>query len=226
MPLDKMSEEEDMTATRRARLTKRQRQILNWIKGFIDEHGMPPTVREIGAAFGIGSSSVFDHLKALERKGYLRRGDMGARSLILEGQERNEDATQHLPVIGRIAAGSPIEAVEDDLGSIPVNRKLLRGRGGFALRVEGDSMIEAGIHDGDYVIVREQQTAENGDIVVAVIDGEATLKRFYKEKDGVRLEPANGKMEPVEVRSGDFRIQGKVIGVMRLMDGAFQSPDD
>lgn len=207
-------------------LTDRQGQILDWIKGFISQHGMPPTVREIGAAFEIGSSSVFDHLKALERKGYLRRGELGARSLIIEDQEPDEDATQHLPVLGRIAAGSPIEAVEDDLGSIPVNRKLLRGHGGFALRVEGDSMVEAGIRDGDYVIVREQETAENGDIVVAIINGEATLKRFYKEKDGVRLEPANGKMKPIEVKSGEFRIQGKVIGVMRLMDGAFQPPDD
>jgi len=198
-------------------LTARQRQVLNWIKGFIDEHGMPPTVREIGAAFGIGSSSVFDHLKALEKKGYLRRGDLGARSLIIEDRKRGEEATQHLAVIGRIAAGRPIEAVEDDLGSIPVNRKLLRGRGGFALRVEGDSMVDAGIHDGDYVIVREQDTAENGDIVVALIDGEATLKRFYREKEGVRLEPANGKMETIEVNSGDFRIQGKVIGVLRTL---------
>jgi len=206
-----------MTTNGRTRLTERQREILNWIKGFIDEHGMPPTVREIGAAFKIGPSSVFDHLKALEKKGYLRRGDLGARSLIIEDRKRGEEATQHLAVIGRIAAGRPIEAVEDDLGSIPVNRKLLRGRGGFALRVEGDSMVDAGIHGGDYVIVREQDTAENGDIVVAVIDGEATLKHFYKEKDGVRLEPANGKMEPIEVNSSDFRIQGKVIGVMRVL---------
>ena len=179
---------------------------------------MPPTVREIGAEFEIGPSSVFDHLKALEKKGYLRRGDLGARSLIIEEQGSGEDATQHLPVIGRIAAGSPIEAIEDDLGSIPVNRNLLRGRGGFALRVEGASMVEAGIHDGDYVIVRKQDTAENGDIVVAVIDGDATLKRFHKEKDTVRLEPANGQMEPIEVKAGGFQIRGKLIGVMRLMD--------
>jgi len=201
-------------------LTQRQNQVLQWIRAFIDEHGLPPTVREIGAHLGIKSSSVFDHLQALERKGYLRRGDLGARDLTLERE------VQELPVLGRIAAGSPISAVENDLGTVPVASALLRGRGGFALRVEGDSMVEAGIRNGDYVIVREQQTAENGDIVVAIIDGEATLKRFYKEKDGVRLEPANGKMEPIEVKSGDFRIQGKVIGVMHLMDGAFQSPDD
>jgi repressor LexA len=201
------------------KLTARQGQIMDWIKGFIDEHGMPPTVREIGAAFEIGSSSVFDHLKALERKGYLRRGDLGARSLILEDANdlrRCEHA--EVPVVGRIAAGSPIEAIEDDLGSIPVNKKLLRGHGGFALRVEGDSMVDAGIHDGDYVIVREQATAEDGDIVVALINDEATLKRFYKGKDGVRLEPANGKMKPIKVTSGDFRIQGKVMAVHRLFD--------
>ena len=201
------------------KLTGRQREILNWIKRFINEQGMPPTVREIGAAFEIGSSSVFDHLKALERKGHLRRGELGARSLILEEADDLRGCEHaEVRVLGRIAAGSPIEAVEDDLGTIPVSKELLRGHGGFALQVEGDSMVEAGIHDGDYVIVREQDTAENGDIVVAVIEGEATLKRFYKEKDGVRLEPANWKMEPIEVKSGDFRIQGKVVGVMRILE--------
>ncbi len=201
----------------RVDLTARQHEILDWIKGFIHERGMPPTVREIGAHFRIASSSVFDQLKALERKGYLRRGNLGARSLIIEGDEQQRSEVQQVPVIGRVAAGSPIEAVEDDLGTIPVSNGLLRGRGGFALRVAGDSMVEAGIHDGDYVIVREQEAAENGDIVVALIDGEATLKRFFRQPHDVRLEPANPKMEPIEVKSGDFRIQGKVIGVMRVM---------
>jgi len=199
------------------KLTARQREILDWVKGFIAEHGMPPTVREIGAHFGIASSSVFDHLQALQRKGYLRRGDLGARSLIIEDDGAGKDAVQEVPVIGRIPAGSPIDVAEGDLGTIPVAGSLLRGCGGFALRVCGDSMVEAGIHDGDYVIVREQDMAENGDIVVALIDGEATLKRFHREADGVRLEPASGKMEPIEVKSGDFRIEGKVIGVLRTL---------
>jgi repressor LexA len=206
-----------MTDKTRNRLTKRQRQILGWIKGFIDEHGMPPTVREIGAQFGIASSSVFDHLKALERKGYLRRGELGARSLILKDDQISEDTVQEVLVMGRIAAGSPIEAVETDLGSVPVSKSLLRGLGGFALRVAGDSMVDAGILDGDYVIVREQETAENGEIVVALVVGEATLKRFYRDEDGVRLEPANAKLPPIHVTDGEFQIQGKVIGVMRVM---------
>ncbi len=208
-----------MSPRDRKKLTARQREILDWIKGFIDEHGMPPTVREIGSAFGMKSSSAFDHLKALERKGRLRRGDLGARSLILEGSEAQPQC-EHVDVrvVGRIAAGSPIEAVEDDLGAVPVNKDLLRGRGGFALRVAGDSMVEEGIHDGDYVIVLEQETANDGDIIVALIDGDATLKKFYRDGDGYRLEPANGKMEPIPVNSGDFRIQGKVVGVMRHYD--------
>lgn len=201
-------------------LTPRQREIFEWVKGFIEEHGMPPTVREIGAAFGIKSSSVFDLLKAIERKGYLRRGALGARSLIVE--ERNPRHTcgcEEVPVVGRIAAGQPIEAVEHDCGTVAVRKDLLRGRDAFALRVEGDSMIEAGILDGDYVVVRKQETAENGDIVVALIDDQATLKRFYLEEDGcVRLEPANREMAPIHVTSGEFRVQGKVVGVMRIMD--------
>ena len=199
-------------------LTDRQREIYEWVKGYVWEHGIPPTVREIGGHFGMKSSSVHDFLEALKRKGYLERGERSARALFLRDEDMptRRDCAE-LPVRGRIAAGSPIEAVEDDLGSIPVNKSLLRGRGGFALRVEGDSMMEANIHDGDYVIIREQETAENGDIVVALINGEATLKKFYREGDGYRLEPANKNMEPIHVQSGEFVIQGKVIGVMRLM---------
>jgi len=200
---------------RKTELTPRQRETLNWIKGFIREHGMPPTVREIGAAFGIKSSSVFALLKALEHKGYLQRGGLGARSLIVKGRKRAACHCEEVPIIGRIAAGQPIEAIEDDRGTLTVNRELLGGRGGYALQVVGDSMVEAGILDGDYVIIRKQDTAEDGDIVVALIDDEATLKRFYREGDGVRLEPANGRMQPIHVRTGEFRIQGKVVGIQR-----------
>lgn len=199
------------------KLTARQQEILDWIGEFIDEHGIPPTVREIGRAFDIKSSSVFDHLQALERKGRLRRGDLGARHLTLT-EERQDKGREEVPVIGRIAAGQPIEAVEGDLGSIPLNGSVLRGKEGFALRVEGDSMVDAGIHDEDYVIVRKQETAESGDIVVGLIGDEATLKRFYPEAGGVRLEAANGDMEPIHVTHGNFRIQGKVVGVMRVMN--------
>jgi len=197
-------------------LSPRQRETLEWIKGFIREHGMPPTVREIGAAFGIKSSSVFDLLKALERKGYLQRGDLGARSLIIKkGRRRATCHCEEIPVVGQSAAGQPIEAFEHDRGTVTINRELLGGRGGYALQVVGDSMVEAGILDGDYVIIRKQDTADDGDIVVALIDDEATLKRFYREKDHVRLEPANSEMQPIRVRSGEFRIQGKVVGIQR-----------
>jgi len=205
-----MSRQEDVAPT------PRQREVLEWIKDFIRENSMPPTVREIGGAFRIKSSSVFDLLKALEKKGYLRRGDLGARSLIVEECDTREHCEcAEIPVIGRIAAGRPILAVEDHTGTITVNRNLLRGHEAYALRVEGDSMVDAGILDGDYVVVRKQDTAENGDIVVALIEDEATLKRFYREKDHVRLEPANSAMQPIRICSGEFRIQGKVVGVQR-----------
>ena len=201
-----------------ADLTQRQREILEWVKDFIREHGMPPTVREIGSAFGIKSSSVFDLLSAIEKKGYLRRGDRGARSLIVKGLSVAPVEISEVPLIGIIAAGRPIEAIEDDRGMVVVKKGVLRGRETFALRVEGDSMIDAGILSGDYVIVWKQESADNGDIVVALIGDEATLKRFYREKDGVRLEPANASMFPIYVRSGQFRILGKVIGVQRFLD--------
>ena len=198
--------------------TPRQQQILDWIKGFLREHGVPPTVREIGAAFGIKSSSVFDLLKALERKGHLRRSGLGARSLIVEDPHAPHGSNcVEVPVIGRIAAGRPIEAIEHDSGTVVVRRDLLRGREAFALKVEGDSMVEAGILHGDYVVVRKQATAENGDIVVALIDNEATLKRLYREKDRIRLEPANDEMDPIYVAAEELRVQGKLVAVYRAL---------
>lgn len=125
---------------------------------------------------------------------------------------------EEVPLLGVIAAGRPIEAIEDDRGSVIVKKGVLRGRETFALRVEGDSMVDAGILNGDYVIVWKQESADNGDIVVALIGEEATLKRFYREKNGVRLEPANPALFPIHVRSGQFRILGKVIGVQRFLD--------
>lgn len=200
-------------------LTPRQHEILRWVKVFIRDHGMPPTVREIGAAFEIKSSSVFDLLQALERKGHLRRGDLGARSLIVEGHaDRHECGCEEVRVVGRVRAGAPIEAIENDLGTVAVKKDLLRGRSAFALKVEGNSMIEAGILDGDYVVVRKQEMADDGDIVVALIENEATLKRFYRDADGVRLEPASPAMSAIRVRSGQFAIQGTVVSVMRVMN--------
>lgn len=195
--------------------TPRQREILAWVKAFIRDHGMPPTVREIGDAFDIKSSSVFHLLKELERKGYLERGELGARSLIVKGRKRVPCGCEEVPIVGRIPAGRPVEAIEDETGRLHVNKGLLRGRGGFALQVVGDSMVDAGILDGDYVIIRKQETAEDGDVIVALIEDEATLKRFHREGDGVRLDPANRTMQPIHVRTGEFRIQGKVVGIQR-----------
>jgi len=199
-------------------LTERQRDILDWIVGFAREHGMPPTVREIGAEFGISPAGVFGHLKALERKGRLRRGELGARSLEIVGMPasgRGESAA--IPVVGRIAAGAPLLAVENVEGSLAVDPSMLRPRGGqfFALRVKGDSMVEAGILDGDIVIVHKRRTAADGDIVVALIGEEATVKRFYRERRRVRLEPANSRMKPIFVK--DVVVQGVVKGLVRRL---------
>jgi repressor LexA len=201
-------------------LSPRQRETLQWIKDYIRRKGMPPTLREIGASFDIKSSSVFDLLRALERKGCLHR-NRRARSLVILGEKvrrASGSATIAVPVVGRIPAGRPIEAIEHQSGTVPVSKDLLRGCDAYALRVEGQSMVEAGILDGDYVIVRKQETAIDGDIVVALIGDEATLKRLYREDGGVRLEPANRNMTPVRVRSGEFRIQGKVVAVHRTLE--------
>lgn len=201
------------------RLTPHQRKVLDWIKQFIRANGMPPTVREIGTAFDIKSSSVFALLKALERKGALQRGELGARSLIIHDvRRRGGEGMVEVSIVGRIAAGRPIEAIEDDRGKVSVRRDLLRGQPGYALQVVGDSMIDAGILNGDYVVIRKQETADDGDIVVALIGDEATLKRIFRERDGVRLEPANTALRPIWVREDDFRVQGKVVGVHRVMD--------
>ena len=211
-----------MTRARKEPPTPRQREILDWVKAFILDNGMPPTVREIGSAFEIKSSSVFELLQGLERKGHLRRGDLGARSLIVEDESRRRGSSRgsvEIPVVGCIPAGQPIEAIEHDRGSVVVGPDLLRGREGFALKVEGESMIEAGVLDGDYVVVRKQESADDGDMVVALIEDEATLKHLYRERGGVRLEPANKSMDAIRVRDGEFRIQGKVVGVVRIMDG-------
>lgn len=199
-------------------LTPRQRQVLEWVRGFIRERGMPPTMREIGGAFEIKSSSVFDLLLALERKGHLERGERRARALILKGRRvRHECGCEEVRVVGCIRAGGPVEAVEHDRGSVAVSKDLVRGHEVFALKVQGDSMVEAGILDGDHVIVRRQESAGEGDVVVALINDEATLKRFRREGARVRLEPANRTMDPIYVEPDELRLQGKVIAVQRTL---------
>jgi repressor LexA len=207
-------------------LTKRQEQTLDFIRSCIEERGYPPTLREIGEHMGIRSTNgVNDHLRALERKGYLRREDMKSRALKLVEQSlprsasANDDGILEIQVLGRVAAGAPLLAEENVIDTVRVDRMLVRGgRDVFGLRVSGDSMIDAGIFSGDYIFVRKQSAAERGDIVVALIGDEATVKYYYPERDYVAFKPANSQMAPILVRATDFKptmLLGKVIGVFR-----------
>lgn len=202
-------------------LTRRQREILGFIRSFTQRHDVPPTVREIGGRFHVTPRAAFDHLRALERKGQLRRRSTAGRtSRVLTLADRGP-ATQEVPVLGRIAAGAPLLAEENREGSLPLAAEWLAGKGKgedvFALRVRGDSMVGAHIVEGDLVLVRRQASAEPGDIVVALLDNEATVKRFGRQGQTVLLKPEHPTMPPIEVRPGqkDFKILGKVIGLVR-----------
>jgi repressor LexA len=207
-------------------LTARQREVLDFIRHFMTQAGYPPTVREIGAHFGFVPRSVFDHLKALERKGYLRRIASKSRSLqILEPSGapqqasvlRNLGPSRDLPILGRVAAGEPLLAEQNIEGTLTLSRDWVNGDEAFLLKVQGDSMIGAHILPGDLALVRRQATAENGEIVVALVNDEATIKRIFLRKDLVVLQPENPSMAPIQVRRGErnFQIVGKVIGILR-----------
>jgi len=221
-------------------LTERQEKILSFIKKSIQDQGYPPTIREIGEHFGIRSTNgVNDHLKALERKGYLMRGELKSRALsVIEGGRSGggrlgrisrrelsavtEGEVVEVPVVGKVAAGAPILAQENITDHVRIDSMLLGdgGRKVFALRVAGDSMIGDGIFDGDYIFVRKQLNANRGETVVAMIEGEATVKRYYPEGDVIRFQPANASMQPIFVRKRDFKsvnLLGIVIGVYRKM---------
>jgi repressor LexA len=215
-------------------LTQRQQQTLEFIRKSIEERGYPPTLREIGEYMGIRSTNgVNDHLRALERKGYLRREDMKSRALKLVEESlpaaarnfpaaMNDDGDlQEVPVLGRVAAGLPLYAEENVIDTVRVDRMLVRGgKEVFGLKVTGDSMIEAGILNGDYIFVRKQSSADRGDIVVALIGDEATVKHYFPERDYVRFQPANSQMAPILVRASDFKstmLLGKVVGVYRRL---------
>lgn len=243
-------------------LTDRQREILTYIRRHISDNGYPPTVREIGSAFGIRSTNgVADHLKSLERKGFLSRGNLKSRALRPINVEQPDpafndgidDATENVtslsahrerlrpsrpstyeleglpgdgrmvsvPVLGAVAAGAPILAEERAEDTVQVDSFLLGGhKKVFALRIKGDSMIGDGIFDGDYIFVKKQLTAHDGEIVVAMIENEATVKRIYREGDRIRLQPSNPRLEPIYVHRDQFRetqILGVVIGVYRKM---------
>ena len=198
----------------RSRLTPRQLQILTFIRDFRRKHGYSPTLQELADALDVTKVTVFEHLSVLESKGLLRRSKHKARSLELSARLDwpDESATQ-LPLVGTIAAGAPIEAVEDP-ESLDLEDLFASRRGCFVLRVRGDSMIDEQIRDGDYVVVERRENPRSGDTVVALLDdGEATLKKFYRERGGVRLEPANKDFQPIRVRHCD--VQGVVVGVLR-----------
>lgn len=236
------------------KLTGRQALVLDTITDYIQAAGFPPTIREIGDRVGISSTNgVNDHLKALERKGYIARLDSKSRALralfwsngepfnqggnsstgsVAAGTSRSKTSSRigsdevdviqgvyDIPVVGRIAAGLPISAIEHTEEFVKIGEGLLgRVEGVFSLRVQGDSMIEDGIFDGDYIFVKKQREIRDGEIVAAMIDGEATVKRIYNEGARIRLQPANSAMEPIFVREEDARdsaVLGRVVGVFR-----------
>jgi len=196
-------------------LTSRQKAVLDFIKEFTGENGYPPTMREICARFGFLPRAATNHVSTLVRKGYLSKRPLKSRSLIVVGSDRH--GLREVPIVGRVAAGEPILAVENIEGAIMLPAGWVQGAESFLLRVEGDSMVDAHICSGDYVFVKRQPTAESGDIVVALLDDEATVKRIVIENERIVLKPENKHMEPIAVRKGDksFRIIGKVMGVWR-----------
>ncbi len=224
-------------------LTDRQKEVLGFIQKSIEGRGYPPTLREIGEHMGIRSTNgVNDHLKALEKKGYLAREDLKSRALRplrsiaggkldgprghtvdLAGASALGDDLVEVPLVGRVAAGQPLLAVENREDTVRVDRFFLGNQKGaevFALRVKGDSMIEDGIHDGDFLFVRKALGADKGDIVVALIDDEATVKRYFPEGDSIRFQPANAAMQPIIVKKRDFKsvnLIGIVVGVYRKL---------
>lgn len=197
-----------------ATLNAQEQRVLEYIKKQIKETGYPPSVREICAALGFKStSSAHQYIWRLAEKGYIDKGDLKTRAIRVVGTE----STISVPIVGKVAAGEPILATENiedymSIGESFFSKDSLKNDN-FILKVQGESMIEAGINDGDYIIVSKQKTARNGQIVVAMIDGEATVKTFYKEKDHIRLQPENSSMEPIIVK--DCQILGKVIGLFR-----------
>ena len=196
-------------------LTKRQREILDYLQSFIEEHGYAPSLEEVGRRFGLSSlATVHKHLTNLQEKGFIKRAWNRSRSVELV-PTRVSARSIELPLLGYVAAGMPIEAVTGT-ETILVPDTLVGRRDTYVLKVKGDSMIDEQIRDGDYVIVEDRKTAENGEMVIALLGGaDVTLKKFYRENGHVRLQPANPAMQPLVVDSSDVQVQGVVIGVMR-----------
>lgn len=195
-------------------LTARQQQVLDFIGSYVEGNGYPPSLRDICAHLGIvGNAAVLAHLRALERKGRIRRDSGNSRGIVLSHQTAVR--TVPIPIVGVVRAGTPEFAYEDIEGYYPLDSSQLHG-GAFFLRVKGDSMINDAIIEGDLVLIRPQSSGNNGDIIVALIAGEATLKRFYREKDHIRLQPRNPNMEAIIVPAGEeLTIIGKAVKVVR-----------
>jgi repressor LexA len=198
-------------------LTKRQKEILDYIESFIEGQGYAPSFEEIAESFGYSSlATVHEHLSNLERKGYIRKSYNESRSIELIVHDSGTPVLE-LPLLGSVAAGLPIEAIQDNETLAVPPDMVSRRRDNYVLRVEGNSMIEEQIRDGDYIVVQAQDNAEDGQMVVALVSGEAaTVKKLYREGDGrIRLQPANAVMDPIFVDASDVRIQGVVVGVIR-----------
>lgn len=200
------------------KLSKKQEEILDFLKSEIKEKGYPPSVRETCVAVGLSSTStVHAHLKTLEKKGVIRRDPTKPRAIeILKTEEENASGELiHVPIVGRVTAGAPILAVENIEGYFPIPVTYANNKEIYMLNVLGDSMVKAGILDGDLILVEEQPSASDGDIVVALLDDSVTVKRFFRENDFIRLQPENDTMSPIFVR--DIEILGKVIGLFRTL---------
>ena len=194
--------------------TKRQKEVIDFIAGYINAHTYPPTIREVADFFSISVKGAHDHLAALKKKGLLKQGDKRPRTMELV-KNREEGDFEEIPVLGTVAAGRPILSVENMDGSIRFDRSMLKnGRKYFALRVRGDSMEDAGIMDGDTAVIEQQEIVRNGEIAVVMLDEAVTLKTFYQESARIRLQPENTRYSPIYC-SGDLRILGRLAHIVR-----------
>jgi len=196
-------------------MTARQREVLEFIKEFIGQSGYPPSLREICARLGIkGAKNAAKHLDALERKGFIRRGALISRGIEVVGGAAGGGIS--VPIAGRVRAGAPHMAIEDVVGHVVLDERFFKCRGAFVLRVEGESMVGAGMDHGDFIVVSPQKDASDGEVVVAMLDEEATVKRFYRSRDGVVLKAENPAMASIRVGEGtEFEIIGKVVSVIK-----------
>jgi len=202
-----------------APLTKRQKEVLDYVTQFIELHGYAPSYREIAAHFNYGSvATVAEHIESLVRKNFLQKGDNEARSVqLVKADDVDVSSSVGLPVLGLVAAGQPIETLGTHSETLEVPPFMVGRRNSYVLQVKGQSMVDEGINDGDYVVVQEKEVPSNGEMVIAMVDdGGATLKRYYKEKGHIRLQPSNAAMDPIIVEPGTpIEIQGVVIGLIR-----------